>query len=174
MSPTWEMRSTSNDTACPPTEQFETSATARPVVLNPSMADWELAWQVKSMWVQHLIQKLQHLPLAAIKCCLNYKPRHKLYDQGFSKGSVAAVPDFGVRAQLHHVITAELVLSALLPVVGADGLAIQEGAVQAAGVSDLPTALGGVPSYHHMVSRHLCVGDWQGVVIQATHCDLKL
>ena len=36
----------------------------------------------------------------------------------------ASVPDFGVGAQLHHVVTAEAVLPALLPVVGADGLAI--------------------------------------------------
>ncbi len=64
----------------------------------------------------------------------------------------ACLPDFGVGAQLHHVITAEAVLPALLPVVGADGLAVQEGAIQAACVCDLPTALTGLPPDHHMVS----------------------
>ncbi len=64
----------------------------------------------------------------------------------------ACLPDFGVGAQLHHVITAEAVLPALLPVVGADGLAVQEGAIQAACVCDLPTPLTGLPADHHMVS----------------------
>ncbi len=76
-----------------------------------------------------------------------------------------AIPDFRVGPQLHHIITAEAVLPALLPVVGADGLAIQECAVQAASVCDLPAALAGVPPDDNMAARHLCVWHWQGVVI---------
>ena len=76
-----------------------------------------------------------------------------------------ALPDFRVRSQLHHVITAERVFPALLPVVGADGLAIQEGAVQAASVSHLPAALTGIPLDHNMPPRHLCVWKGQGVVL---------
>lgn len=61
-------------------------------------------------------------------------------------------PDFGVGAQLHHVITAEAMLPPLLAVVGADGFAIQEGAIQAASVGDLPAALTGVPPDDDMVA----------------------
>lgn len=61
-------------------------------------------------------------------------------------------PDFGVGAQLHHVITAQSVLPALLAVVGANGFAVQEGAVEAAGVGDLPAALAGVPPDDDMVA----------------------
>ncbi len=64
----------------------------------------------------------------------------------------ASLPDFGIGAQLHHVVTAEAVLPTLLPVVGADGLAIQEGAIQAACVCDLPTAFTRLPPDHDMVS----------------------
>ena len=75
-------------------------------------------------------------------------------------------------AELHHVVTAEAVLPALLAVVGADGFAIQEGAVQAASVSDLPAALTGVPPDHHMVPRHLSVRHRQGVVLQPPNSHL--
>ena len=81
-------------------------------------------------------------------------------------------PDFGVRAELHHVITAEAVLSSLLAVVGADGFAIQECAVQAAGVSDLPAALIGVPPDDDMVARHLSVRHRQGIILQPPNSDL--
>lgn len=86
--------------------------------------------------------------------------------------SADASPDFGVGSQLHHVIAAEPVLPALLAVVGADGFAIQEGAVEAAGVGDLPAALPRVPPDDHMVARHLCVRHRQGVVLQPPHSHL--
>lgn len=63
-----------------------------------------------------------------------------------------ASPDFGVGSQLHHIIAAEPMLPALLAVVGANGFAVQEGAVEAAGVGDLPAALPGVPPDDHMVA----------------------
>ena len=83
-----------------------------------------------------------------------------------------ASPDFGVRAKLHHVITAEAVLPALLAVVGADSFAIQESAVQAAGVSDLPAALIGIPPDDDMVARHLSVRHRQGVILQPPNSHL--
>ena len=61
-------------------------------------------------------------------------------------------PELGVRSQLHHVIAAQSVLAPLLPVVGADGLAVQEGTIQAACVSDLPATLAGVPPDDYMVT----------------------
>ena len=67
-------------------------------------------------------------------------------------GSLKSVPELGVGAQLHHIIAAESVLAPLLPVVGADGLAIQEGAIQAACVCDLPAALACVPPDDHVVA----------------------
>ena len=75
-------------------------------------------------------------------------------------------------AELHHVITAEAVLAALLAIVGADGFAVQEGAVQAASVGDLPAALAGVPPDDHMVARHFGVGHRQGVVLQPPNSHL--
>lgn len=67
------------------------------------------------------------------------------------------IPDFGVRPKLHHVITAEPVLASLLSVVCADGLPIQEGAIQAASVGELPAALFGLPGYDNMPARDLRV-----------------
>lgn len=63
-------------------------------------------------------------------------------------------------------------LPPLLAVVGADGLAIQEGAIQAASVGDLPAALTGVPPDDDMVARHLSVRHRQGVVIQPPYSHL--
>lgn len=83
-------------------------------------------------------------------------------------------PDFGVGAQLHHIITAQAMLAPLLAVVGADGFAIQEGAIQAAGVGDLPAALTGVPPDDDMVARHLSVRHRQGVVIQPPNSHLLI
>ena len=82
------------------------------------------------------------------------------------------IPDFGVGPKLHHVITAKSVLAPLFPVVGADGLPIEESSVQAASVCDLPAALTGLPSDDHMPSGHLSIGKGQGVVFQPAHCHL--
>lgn len=86
--------------------------------------------------------------------------------------SADASPDFRVGAQLHHVITAKAVLPALFTVVGTDGFAVQEGTVEAAGVSDLPAAFLGVPPDDDMVSRHLCVRHRQSVVLQPPNSHL--
>ena len=65
-------------------------------------------------------------------------------------------------------------LPALLAIVGADGFAVQEGAVQAASVGDLPAALTGVPPDDNMVARHLSVGHRQSVVLQPSNSHLLL
>ena len=62
----------------------------------------------------------------------------------------------------------------MLAIVGADGFAVQEGAVQAAGVGDLPAALTGVPPDDNMVARHLSVGHRQSVVLQPSNSHLLL
>lgn len=98
------------------------------------------------------------------RCCARCS-RVQLVGSHICSPVAQAVPDFRVGPQLHHIITAEPVLSALFPVVGADGLAIQEGAVQTTSVCDLPAALTGIPLDHHMPARHLCVWKGQCVVL---------
>lgn len=92
--------------------------------------------------------------------------------EGGMRCTAGTSPDFGVGAELHHIIAAQAMLPPLLAVVSADGLAIQEGAIQAASVGDLPAALTGVPPDDDMVAGHLSVGHRQGVVIQPPNSHL--